>query len=394
MGSSVRPGPDTAYPEPAADLHDMDHRDLLLRALDVKARHHAEVTRQLEDPAVQQDHRKVTALAQELGRLSKLVRVRSELTDATRALAETNELARGDDREMAELARAEVPAIEATLGALWKSAEDLLLEEEDQLGDHGVILEIRAGVGGDEAGIFAGDLFGMYQRFCAQHRLKVELMDESPAEMGGYKEVVVEINGPGAYRLLRYESGVHRVQRVPKTETQGRIHTSTVSVAVLPKAEELDVKIDWEKEVREDKMRAGGPGGQKVNKTESAIRLTHLATGITVHMQDEKSQHKNRARARTILSTRVFDHFQRQIDAERAAARKGMIGTADRSEKIRTYNYPQNRVTDHRCKVDLFDVEGVMQGEIAPFHEKLAEAERSEKLTEMLQRLEQQGART
>ena len=371
----------------------MDHRDLLFRALEVKARHHAEVSRQLEDPTVQQDHRKVTSLAQALGRLTKVVKVRGEILEATKALAEARELVQGDDREMADLARSEIPLLEARLDTLWPVAEDLLLEEEDALGDHGVILEIRAGVGGDEAGIFAGDIFGMYQRFCAANRLKLELMDESPAEMGGYKEVVVEINGAGAYRLLRYESGVHRVQRVPKTETQGRIHTSTVSVAVLPKAQELDIKLDWDKDVREDKMRAGGPGGQKVNKTESAIRLTHLATGITVHMQDEKSQHKNRASARTILMARVFDHFQRQIDAERAAQRKGMIGSAERSEKIRTYNFPQNRVTDHRCKLDLFDIEDVMQGGIAPFHAKLAEAERSEKLMDLLKRLEAQDGR-
>ena len=371
----------------------MDHRDLLFRALEVKARHHAEVSRQLEDPTVQQDHRKVTSLAQALGRLTKVVKVRGEILEATKALAEARELVQGDDREMADLARSEIPLLEARLDTLWPVAEDLLLEEEDALGDHGVILEIRAGVGGDEAGIFAGDIFGMYQRFCAANRLKLELMDESPAEMGGYKEVVVEINGAGAYRLLRYESGVHRVQRVPKTETQGRIHTSTVSVAVLPKAQELDIKLDWDKDVREDKMRAGGPGGQKVNKTESAIRLTHLATGITVHMQDEKSQHKTRASARTILMARVFDHFQRQIDAERAAQRKGMIGSAERSEKIRTYNFPQNRVTDHRCKLDLFDIEDVMQGGIAPFHAKLAEAERSEKLMDLLKRLEAQDGR-
>jgi peptide chain release factor 1 len=335
-----------------------------------------------------QDHRKVAVLSQELGRLGRVVRLRTEIVEATRALADARELAAGDDREMAELAAAEVPTIESKLSTLWPAAEDLLLEEDDPLGDHGVILEIRAGVGGDEAGIFAGDVFGMYQHFCGLHRLKLELMDENAAEMGGYKEVVAEINGAGAYRLLRYESGVHRVQRVPKTETQGRIHTSTVSVAVLPKAEELDVKIDWEKDVREDKMRAGGPGGQKVNKTESAIRLTHLATGITVHMQDEKSQHKNRARARTILMARVFDHFQRQIDAQRAAARRGMIGSAERSEKIRTYNYPQNRVTDHRIEFSVFDLEGVMQGELAPFHAKLAEAERGDKLRDLLKRLE------
>ena len=366
----------------------MEHRDLLLRAMAAKARRHAEVQRQLEDPEVSQDHRRVAALSRELGRLSNVVQVARRILELTRSLAEAQELSGGDDPEMAELAASEIPATEAELEELWPRAEDLLLDEDDALGELDAILEIRAGVGGDEAGIFAGDVFGMYQHFCAGHRLRIEVLDEGAGEMGGFKEVVAEISGPGAYRLLRYESGVHRVQRVPKTETQGRIHTSTVSVAVLPKAEELDVKIDWDKEVREDKMRAGGPGGQKVNKTESAIRLTHLATGITVHMQDEKSQHKNRAKARTILLTRVFDHFQTQLDAERSATRRGMIGSAERSEKIRTYNFPQNRVTDHRVEFSVFDMEGVLGGRLEPFHEKLAEAERGEKLKDLLRRLE------
>jgi len=366
----------------------MDTRELLLRALEAKSRRHAEVSRKLEDPDVVQDHRKVTTLSRELGRLNAVLRTRDGILAARRALADANELAQGDDAEMAELANAEIPETEARLEALWSEAEDLLLEEDDSLGDHDAIVEIRAGVGGDEAGLFAGDVFVMLQNFCGLHRLKIEVLDENPGEMGGYKEVVAEVNGAGAYRLLRYEGGVHRVQRVPKTETQGRIHTSTASVAVLPKAGEVDVRIDWEKDVREDKMRAGGPGGQKVNKTESAIRLTHLATGISVHMQDEKSQHKNRARARTILAARLFDHFQRQADAERAAARRGMIGSAERSEKIRTYNYAQNRVTDHRVKVDVFDLEGVLEGKLAPFHESLWKAEREAKLRDLLERLE------
>lgn len=368
-----------------------DRRALLLRALDVKARRHAEVTRQLEDPSVVQDHRRVAVLGQELSRLAKLVVIRGRLLDLMKAAAEARELADGSDAEMAELARAELPGMEAEEAGLWHQAEDVLLEGEDELGDHDVILEIRAGEGGDEAGLFAGELFQMYAYLCAKNRLKIEVLDENAGEMGGYKEVVAEVNGAGAYRLLRYEGGVHRVQRVPKTEKQGRIHTSTASVAVLPKAEEIDIRIDWEKDVREDKMRAGGPGGQKVNKTESAIRLTHLATGLTVHMQDEKSQHKNRAKARMILSSRVFDHFQRQADAQRAAARRGMIGTGERSEKIRTYNYPQNRVTDHRVEFSLFDLESVLQGDIDPFRRKLAEAERDEKLRDVLKRLETEG---
>ncbi|MCE9634134.1 MAG: peptide chain release factor 1 [Planctomycetes bacterium] len=368
----------------------MEHRDVLLRALAAKARRHAEIQRQIENPVVSQDHRKVSQLAQELGRLTPAAHLHTKIVGLRKSIADARELAAGSDAEMAELAASEIPGLDAELEPLWPKAADLLLDEEDKLGDHSVILEIRAGEGGDEAGIFAGDIFGMYQHFCASHRLKLEVLDENAGVMGGYKEIVAEINGTGAYRLLKFEGGVHRVQRVPKTEKQGRIQTSTASVAVLPKAEEIDIKIDWEKDVREDTMRAGGPGGQKVNKTESAIRLTHLATGLMVHMQDEKSQHKNRAKARMILMSRVFDHFQSKADAERAATRRDMIGTAERSEKIRTYNFPQNRVTDHRVRLDVFDIAGVMQGELGAFHQKLTEAERSAKLNELLDRLETQ----
>lgn len=370
----------------------MDDRDtLILRALGAKARRHAEVSRLLEDPAVASDHRRASSLAQELGRLTPALRLHDRIVAARKALDDARELAQGDDDELRDLAGVEAAELERTISAQRREAEDLLLEGDDGLGDHGVILEIRAGVGGDEAGLFAGDLFEMYRHLCARHRLRVEVLDESPGEMGGYKEIVAEITGPGAYRLLRPEGGVHRVQRVPKTETQGRIHTSTASVAVLPVAEEVDVRIDWDKEVREDKMRAGGPGGQKVNKTESAIRLTHIETGLTVHMQDEKSQHKNRAKARTILAARLFDLLQGQADAERAAQRRGMIGNADRSTKIRTYNFPQQRITDHRIEFSVHNLDAVLHGELGVLHGKLAEAEREEKLRALLKRLEDEA---
>lgn len=370
-----------------------DRETLILRALAVQARRHGEVSGLLEDPEVLSDHRRTTALSRELGRLAPAVKLLGRIESARKALADARELAAaaGDDAEMRQLAEAEAEELEASLPALVREGEDLLLAGEDDLGDHGVILEIRAGVGGDEAGLFAGDLFEMYRYFCSSHRLKVEILDESAGEMGGWKEVVAEVTGPGAYRLLRYEGGVHRVQRVPKTETQGRIHTSTASVAILPVAEEVDLRIDWDKDVREDKMRAGGPGGQKVNKTESAIRLTHLETGISVHMQDEKSQHKNRARARTILAARLFDHFQGKVDAERAAQRKGMIGNADRSTKIRTYNYPQQRVTDHRIEFSVHNLDEVLRGSLGVLHAKLAEAERDVKLRALLKRLEDEA---
>ncbi len=357
----------------------MIDRDILLSALAVKAGRHAELARQLEDPAVVVDHNKVRVISRELGGLRDFARVHGEIVAAKKGIADAKEMLAAGDPELAELANAEIRSLEPKLDAHWSEAESILADK-DELGDRGVILEIRAGVGGDEAAIFAGDLFDMYQHYCGVHKLKVEVLDQSPSEMGGFKEIVAQVSGHEAYNLLRLEGGVHRVQRVPKTETQGRIHTSTATVAVLPEAEEVDIQVDWDKDVREDKMRAGGPGGQKVNKTESAIRLTHLETGITVHMQDEKSQHKNRARARQILAARLFDHFQSKVDAERAASRKSMIGAADRSAKIRTYNFPQDRATDHRIEFSLFNLDEVMAGKIEPFHEKLRLAEREEKL--------------
>lgn len=367
----------------------MIDRDVLLRALSAKTARHDEVSRQLSQPEVAGDHNRVRVLARELGQLAPLAKVHRAILEQRATLEGTRELLEADDPEMRELAELEVEELEERLEANWDEAESLLAED-DELSERDVLMEIRAAVGGDEAALFAGELFDAYCHFCARHKLKVEVLDSSPGEVGGLKEVVAEVRGPGAYRLLRFESGGHRIQRVPKTETQGRIHTSLATVAVLPKAEELDVSIDWEKDVREDKMRAGGPGGQKVNKTESAIRLTHLDTGITVHIQDEKSQHKNRSKARQILSARVFDHFHRKAQAERAAKRKGMIGTGDRSDRIRTYNEPQNRVTDHRIEWSFFDVAKVKLGEFEPFHERLRLAEREERLLEIAEALEEE----
>ncbi len=361
----------------------MIDRDILLRALAAKAARHAEVARLLESPEVVVDHNKVRVLAREMGQLREFARIHRELVAARKQLDDARALAASETGELKEMAEAEAKEAEERLPALWEQAETAHAEA-DALADRDVILEIRAGVGGDEAAIFAGDLFDMYGRFCARHELSVEVLDQSPGEHGGFKEIVAQVSGEGAYHQLRLEGGVHRVQRVPKTETQGRIHTSTATVAVLPEAEEVEIDIDWAKDVREDTMRAGGPGGQKVNKTESAIRLTHEATGIMVHMQDEKSQHKNRARARQILAARLFDHFQSKIDAERAASRKSMVGKADRSTKIRTYNFPQDRATDHRIEFSVFNLAAVMAGKIEPFHEKLRLAEREEKLKALI----------
>jgi peptide chain release factor 1 len=227
-----------------------------------------------------------------------------------------------------------------------------------------MILEVRAGTGGDEAGLFARDLYEMYLRFAQQKGYKVEVLDQSGGELGGLKEIILNIRGDGVWRALGYEGGGHRVQRVPETEAQGRIHTSAATVAVYPEPEEVNIAINWDADVEEHVARASGPGGQKVNKTSSAIKLVHTETGITVSIQDEKSQHKNRAKARRIMTTRVFDHFQRQQTAELDSARKTMIGSGDRSQRIRTYNFPQNRCTDHRIGLTLYSLDKIMQGDL------------------------------
>jgi peptide chain release factor 1 len=228
--------------------------------------------------------------------------------------------------------------------------------------ERNVILEIRAGTGGDEASLFAGDLFRMYERYAARHGWKVEVLSASEGTVGGYKEIVAEIRGRGAFARLKFESGVHRVQRVPNTETQGRIHTSAATVAVLPEAEDVDIKIN-DADLRIDTMRASGAGGQHVNKTESAIRVTHVPTGTVIYVQEERSQHKNKARAMSLLRARLYDLERSKLDAERAAERKGQIGSGDRSERIRTYNFPQARVSDHRINLTLYKLPEIMEGE-------------------------------
>jgi len=265
------------------------------------------------------------------------------------------------DAEMRELAQAERPELEARATALAQQIRVALLPK-DAMDERNVILEIRAGTGGDEASLFAGDLFRMYERFAALQGWKVEVISASEGTMGGYKEVIAEVQGRGAFARLKFESGVHRVQRVPDTETQGRIHTSAATVAVLPEVEDVDVDIKPD-DLRIETMRAQGAGGQHVNKTESAIRITHIPTGIVVMMQDSRSQHKNRASAMNILRSRLYDAERQRIDSARSADRRDQVGSGDRSERIRTYNFPQGRVTDHRINLTLYKLPQVIAGE-------------------------------
>ncbi|MCX7317956.1 MAG: peptide chain release factor 1 [Hyphomicrobiales bacterium] len=328
--------------------------------LDVLLAHHASLEAAVLGKLSAEDYVKTTRELAELNPLIDAVKTYrsavSELKDIEAMLADAS-----TDADMREMAEMERPALKERIESLAQEIRVALLPK-DAMDERNVVLEIRAGTGGDEASLFAGDLFRMYERFAALQNWKSEVISASEGSVGGYKEIIVEVKGRGAFAKLKFESGAHRVQRVPDTETQGRIHTSAATVAVLPEVEEVDVEIKQD-DLRIDTMRAQGAGGQHVNKTESAIRITHIPTGIVVMMQDSRSQHKNRASAMNILRSRIYDAEQQRLDAARSADRKEKVGSGDRSERIRTYNFPQGRVTDHRINLTLYKLPQVIAGE-------------------------------
>jgi peptide chain release factor 1 len=330
--------------------------------------------KQLLDPAVQANGAQMAAVYREHGSLAKLATKYRRFKDINEQIAEAREMIAGSDSDMRELAEAELAGLKEQREAYWDELLDMTVGGEDANRSR-CVMEIRAGTGGDEAGLFARDLYDMYKHYADAKGWKIEILDMNSTELGGFKQLVLGISGESVFRELQYESGVHRVQRVPETEAKGRIQTSTATVAVMPEPEdvEIDIKPD---DYRKDLFCASGPGGQHVNKTASAVRLTHYETNIVVSCQDEKSQHKNLAKALRVLKTRVYEMKRKAEDAKRASERKSMVGTGARSEKIRTYNFPENRLTDHRINLTLYQLSNIMAGALTPVTEALIDNDR------------------
>lgn len=337
-----------------------------------------ELEKAITDPSLFDDAKKAREVLKEHARLKELLSTWDELDRSRKQLVENEELSKGSDAEMAELARAEIEEITSRLPKLEQAVLLSLLPPQPD-DDRDAIVEIRAGTGGSEAAIFAGDLYRMYTRYAEANGLRTEMIEASASDVGGYKEVIFQVFGDDVFRRLRYESGVHRVQRVPATEAQGRIHTSTATVAVLPEAEEVDIEIRPQ-DLRIEVCRAGGPGGQGVNTTDSAVQVMHLPTGKIVRCQDGRSQQKNKEKALTILRARLLEEKRAEEDAKYAAHRKSQIGSGGREEKIRTYNFPQNRLTDHRIGLTLYNLDRVMEGEIADLIAAIEAADTQERL--------------
>lgn len=350
-----------------------------LRDIETK---HAEVEKSLGDPAQISNQQRLMELSKTHAELSPIVSAYQEYQQLEAALEDTQLLVESEtDTEMVELAQEELDSLIAKKEALTEELKMLLIPK-DPNDEKNVIIEIRAGTGGEEASLFAAELFRMYTRYAERQSWKVELLSGNATGLKGFKEVVFSIEGTSAYSYLKYEGGIHRVQRIPTTETSGRIHTSAATVAVLPEAEELDLAIDEATELRIDTYRSSGPGGQSVNTTDSAIRITHIPTGLVVTCQDEKSQHKNRSKAMKILRARLHEQKQAELNSERAETRRSMVGSGDRSEKIRTYNFPQSRVTDHRIQFSSYQLDAVLDGDLEAFIHQLTTADQAEKLKE------------
>jgi len=355
-------------------------KDTILKKLDEFEQRYTELEGKIADPAIASNSAKLTALSKEKGRLKAPVTKYREYKKTAAGIAEAEQILqdRTVEEDFKAMAKEEIEQLEAKKNELLEEIQNTLVMANDEAIDS-VIMEIRAGTGGDEAALFARDLHNMYVKYAEERKWKVEQFDFSTTEMGGFREVIFSVKGPGVWSKLGYEAGCHRVQRVPETESQGRVHTSAATVAVLPEPQELEIEIN-PNDVIEHVSRSGGPGGQSVNKLSSAIRLEHIPTGITVSMRDEKSQHKNRAKAWRILRTRIYEYHESKRRAERDSQRKSMIGSGDRSQKIRTYNYPQNRLTDHRINLSLYSLDKIMAGDMGELIAALKEYDREQRL--------------
>jgi peptide chain release factor 1 len=344
--------------------------------LDEKLARFEELERQMVDPAVQTNSARMGVIAREHGSLAKLATKYRRFKELNQQIADTNAMIAGGDADLRELAEAELIELRDEREKYWDELLEMSLGGEDS-NRMRCVMEIRAGTGGEEAALFARDLYDMYKHYCEDQGWKVELLDMNPTELGGFKEIILGIEGDGAFRHLQYESGGHRVQRVPETEAKGRIQTSVATVAVLAEPEDVEIDIKPE-DYRLDLFCASGPGGQHVNKTQSAVRLTHLESGIVVQCQDEKSQHKNKAKALRVLKTRLYEHKRAQEHARRSEHRRTLVGSGDRSQKIRTYNFPENRVTDHRINLSLYKLEIIMSGKLDFIIQALLDHDRNE----------------
>ena len=355
--------------------------EFLSRLKEISAQYE-KLEQELSRPEVYSDPERYQALYQRQSELRPIVESWREYQELLKEIEENQMILKGDDPELKELAEQELEQLSTRKAELEEKIKELLIPPDPDE-EKNAILEIRAGAGGEEAGLFARDLFEMYQKWVSKKGFKLRVASFHPTDLGGFKEIICEVEGKGAYGWLKYESGVHRVQRIPITESGGRIHTSTASVAVLPEAEEVEVEINEEKDLRIDVFRAQGPGGQGVNTTDSAVRITHLPTGLVVVCQDERSQHKNKARALKILKSRLLEMEKQKQRTERDGMRRSQIGSGDRAEKIRTYNFPQNRITDHRINLTLYKLDKIMEGDLDELVEALRAEEKAKKLAEM-----------